>query len=180
MVYVFLAEGFEEVEALTPVDVLRRAEIDVKTVGINSNIIRGSHKIPVITDLDINEIKPDDSIEMIILPGGMPGTLNLESNEKVIEFIDYCNDNEKYISAICAAPSILGHKRLLNGKKATCFPGFESELEGAEYTGESVVRDGRITTAKGAGVALEFALCLVSVLKGKDAADKLRASLQCK
>lgn len=180
MVYVFLAEGFEEVEALTPVDLLRRAEVEVKTVGINSNIIRGSHKIPVITDLDINEIEPDDSLDMIVLPGGMPGTLNLEADKKVIEFIDYCNDNGKYISAICAAPSILGHMGLLKGKKATCFPGFESELEGAEYTGESVVRDGLITTAKGAGVALEFALCLVSILKGRNAADKLKASLQCR
>lgn len=179
MVYVFLAEGFEEVEALTPVDILRRAEIEVKTVGINSSVIRGAHGIPVITDLDINEIEPDESVEMIVLPGGMPGTRNLEENEKVIKFIDYCADNGKQISAICAAPSILGHKGLLKGKKATCFPGFESELEGAEYTGSSVVTDGLITTAKGAGVAIEFALCLVSILKGKDTAESLEASLQC-
>lgn len=179
MVYVFLAEGFEEVEALTPVDILRRAEVDVKTVGINSSVIRGSHNIPVITDLDINETEPSDEIDMIVLPGGLKGTLNLEKCEKVSEFIEYCNKNNKYISAICAAPSILGHKGLLSGKKATCFPGFEKELEGAEYTGEPVVVDGIFTTARGAGVALQFALSLVKTLKGKETADRIAASVQC-
>lgn len=180
MVYVFLAEGFEEVEALAPVDILRRSGIEVKTVGINSNIIRGSHSIPVITDLDINEIEPDESVEMIVLPGGMPGTLNLEANDKVLSFIDYCFENDIYISAICAAPSILGHKGILKGKKATCFPGFESELSGAEVTEELVVNDGKITTAKGAGAAVKFGLTLISILAGKEKADALEASLQCK
>lgn len=180
MVYVFLAEGFEEVEALAPVDILRRSGIDVKTVGINSNIIRGSHSIPVITDLDINEIEPDESIDMIVLPGGMPGTLNLEANEKVLSFIDYCVANDIYISAICAAPSILGHKGILKGKKATCFPGFESELNGATVTEDLVVNDGKITTAKGAGAAVKFGLALVSLLSGKEKAEALKASLQCK
>lgn len=180
MVYVFLAEGFEEVEALAPVDILRRSGIEVRTVGINSNIIRGSHSIPVITDLDINEIEPDDNIEMIVLPGGMPGTLNLEANEKVQSFIDYCTENDKYISAICAAPSILGHKGLLNGKTATCFPGFEKELQGATLSSEFVVNDGKITTAKGAGAAIKFGLMLSSLLAGKEKADALEASLQCK
>lgn len=180
MVYVFLAEGFEEVEALAPVDLLRRCGVDVKTVGINSSIIRGSHAIPVITDLDINEIEPDESIDMIVLPGGMPGTLNLESNEKVLSFIDYCVKNNIYISAICAAPSILGHKGLLDGKKATCFPGFEKELSGAIVTDKLVVNDGKITTAKGAGAAVKFGLMLVSLLLGKEKADALEASLQCK
>ncbi len=180
MVYVFLAEGFEEVEALAPVDLLRRSGIDVKTVGINSNIIRGSHAIPVITDLDINEIEPDKSIEMIVLPGGMPGTLNLEANKKVLSFIDYCCENDIYISAICAAPSILGHKGILKGKKATCFPGFEKELDGATVLPDLVVNDGKITTAKGAGAAVKFGLKLVSLLAGKEKALSLEASLQCK
>lgn len=180
MVYVFLAEGFEEVEALAPVDILRRSGIEVKTVGINSNIIRGSHSIPVITDLDINEIEPDESVDMIVLPGGMPGTLNLEANEKVLSFVDYCVENDIYISAICAAPSILGHKGILKGKRATCFPGFESELIGATVTKELVVNDGKITTAKGAGSAVKFGLMLVSLLAGKEKADALEASLQCK
>lgn len=180
MVYVFLANGFEEVEALAPVDILRRADVEVKTVGIGSNIIRGSHGIPVITDLDSNEIKLDESIEMIVLPGGMPGTVNLEANDNVQKAIDFCIDNNKYISAICAAPSILGHKGILDGKNATCFPGFENELGKACYSDELVVNDGKITTAKGAGAAVKFGLKLVELLVSKEKSEALEASLQCK
>lgn len=180
MVYVFLAEGFEEVEALAPVDILRRAEIEVKTVGIGSNIIRGSHGIPVIADLDTNEIILDDNIEMIVLPGGMPGTVNLEKNENVSRAIDFCLKNDKFISAICAAPSILGHKGILDDKKATCFPGFENELGKAVYCSDLVVNDGKITTAKGAGAAVKFGLKLVELLVSAAKAEALEASLQCK
>lgn len=180
MVYVFLANGFEEIEALTPVDILRRADVEVQTVGIGSNIIRGAHGIPVITDLDANEIKLDEKIEMIILPGGMPGTVNLEGNGNVQKAIDFCLNNNKYISAICAAPSILGHKGILDGKNATCFPGFENELGKACYSDELVINDEKITTAKGAGAAVKFALKLVELLVSKDKSDALEASLQCK
>ncbi len=180
MVYVFIAEGFEEVEALAPVDILRRAEVEVKTVGIGSNIIRGSHGIPVITDLDSKEIILDDNLEMIVLPGGMPGTINLEANDDVQKAIDFCMDNNIYISAICAAPSILGHKGVLDGKKATCFPGFENELGKACYSNALVVNDGRITTAKGAGAAVKFGLKLVELLVSKEKSEALEASLQCK
>lgn len=180
MVYVFLANGFEEVEALAPVDILRRAEVNVKTVGIGSNIIRGAHDIPVITDLDSNEIELDDNIDMIVLPGGMPGTLNLEENKNVQDAIDFCLENDKYISAICAAPSILGHKGILDDKLATCFPGFEKELGKAKYSEDLVVNDGKITTAKGAGAAIKFGLKLVQLLVSKDKAEALEASLQCK
>lgn len=180
MVYVFLANGFEEVEALAPVDILRRADVEVKTVGIGSNIIRGSHGIPVVTDLDSNEIELNENTEMIVLPGGMPGTVNLEGNENVQKAIDFCVNNNKYISAICAAPSILGHKGVLDGKAATCFPGFEKELGKACYTDKLVVNDGKITTAKGAGAAVKFGLKLVEILVSKDKADALEASLQCK
>ena len=180
MVYVFLANGFEEIEALAPVDILRRAGVEVKTVGIGSNIIRGSHDIPVITDLDSNEIKLDENLKMIILPGGMPGTVNLEANENVQKAIDFCVDNNIYISAICAAPSILGHKGLLDGKSATCFPGFENELGDACYSNKLVVNDGKITTAKGAGAAVKFGLKLVELLISKEKSEALEASLQCK
>lgn len=180
MVYVFLANGFEEVEALAPVDILRRAKVDVKTVGIGSNIIRGAHDIPVITDLDSNEIELDENLDMIVLPGGMPGTLNLEENLNVQNAIDFCIDNDKYISAICAAPSILGHKGILDGKSATCFPGFEKELGEANYSDELVVNDGKITTARGAGAAVKFGLKLVELLVSKDKAEALEASLQCR
>lgn len=180
MVYVFLANGFEEIEALAPIDILRRAEIDVKTVGIGSNIVRGAHNIPVITDLDSNEVELNDNIDMIVLPGGMPGTLNLEENDNVQKAIDFCLIKDKYISAICAAPSILGHKGILDRKRATCFPGFEKELGKANYSDDLVVNDGKITTAKGAGAALKFGLKLVELLVSKDKAEALEASLQCK
>ena len=180
MIYVFLAEGFEEIEALTPVDLLRRCELDVKTVGINSNIIRSSRGIPVITDLDANEIVLDDKLQMIVLPGGMPGTLNLEKSQKVQDAIDFCVKNDIYIAAICAAPSILGHKGLLDNKKATCFPGYESELKGAELSEDLVCKDGKIITGKGAGASIEFSLALVETLISKERAELLKGSLQCK
>lgn len=180
MIYVFLADGFEEVEALTPVDILRRAGKEVCTVGIGSQIIKGSHGISVVCDSDNGIFKCDDNVEMIILPGGMPGTLNLEADKTVQEAIDYCIDNDKYIAAICAAPSVLGHKGILVGKNATCFPGFEKELTGASYTGELVTVDGNIITGKGAGAAMKFALKLAEIMTTVEKAHSLEASLQCK
>lgn len=156
MIYVFLAQGFEEIEGLTPVDLLRRCELDVITVGIGGSIIRGSHNIPVFCDIQDNELVLDKNIEMIILPGGMPGAINLESSKKVQEAIDFCISENIPIAAICAAPSILGHKGILEGKKAVCFEGFESQLKGATVLDDSVCVDGNIITARGAGVALEF------------------------
>lgn len=179
MVYVFFAKGFEEIEALTVVDYLRRAEMEVFTVGIGGKIITGSHNIPVFCDLDESEVAVSDDIEAIVLPGGMPGTLNLEANKTVNEFIDFCSKNDKYICAICAAPSILGHKGLLNGRKACCFPGFEDELEGAEVSSDFVSTDGKYITAKGMGAAIEFSREIVSRLLNKHTADRIKASLQC-
>ncbi len=178
MVYVFLAEGFEEVEALTPVDVLRRCGVDVKTVGVGGKTITGSHKIPVTADLTENEVT-FDGLDAVILPGGMPGTLNLEANSTVQKFIDYAAENDLYICAICAAPSILGHKGILNGKNATCFPGFEKDLLGAKVKSDLAVADGKIITGKGAGAAMEFALLIAEKICGKEVSDKTRKSLQC-
>ena len=121
MIYAFLAEGFEETEAVTPIDLLRRSGKKVITVGVGDNIIMGSHGIPVVTDTIAQEAPLTDELEMIILPGGMPGTLNLEKSEYVQAAIDFCTANNKYIGAICAAPSILGHKGLLKGRKAVCY-----------------------------------------------------------
>lgn len=180
MIYCFLANGFEEVEALTPVDCLRRCEVDVKTVGIGSNIITGSHGVSVLTDLVGEEIELNDNLEMIILPGGMPGTINLEASPIVKETIKFCADNNKIIGAICAAPSILGHMGLLEGKKATCFPGFESQLAGAEISSELACCDGNIITAKGAGAALQFSEKLIEKLISEERAEILMGSLQCK
>ncbi len=178
MVYVFLAKGFEEIEALTVVDYLRRAEMEVYTVGIGGKIITGSHNIPVFCDLDEKETT-FDNLDAIVLPGGMPGTLNLEANETVNKFIDYCASNNKYICAICAAPSILGHKGLLKGRKACCFPGFEEELDGAEVSRDFVCTDDKYITAKGMGAAIEFSRAIVTELLDHKTADRIKLSLQC-
>lgn len=180
MVYCFLADGFEEIEALATVDILKRAQIEVKTVGIGSNVIRGAHGISVVTDVIDSDINLDSSLEAVILPGGMPGTLNLQKNDNVNLAIDYAVSKKLLVCAICAAPLILGHKGILAGKKATCYPGFEKDLQGAEVTGEHVVKDGNIITAKGAGVAVDFALEIVAFLKNRDLSDEINASIQSK
>ena len=179
MIYCFLADGFEEVEALSPVDMLIRAEKEVKLVGVGSQYITGSHNITVKADITDDEITLDGSLEAVILPGGMPGTLNLENNTNVQKAIDYCAENGIYLCAICAAPSILGHLGILDGKKATCFPGFEKELKGADYTGTHTVTDGNVITAKGAGCAIEFGHAIVFLAVSKDAADKVIGDMQC-
>ena len=180
MVYVFLADGFEEMEALAPVDILRRAGVQVKTVGVTGETVEGAHGISVKADLSINDISLDDKLEMIVLPGGMPGTVNLENNDNVQKAVDYCVNTDKFIGAICAAPKILGNKGILMGREATCFPGFEDELKGAKLCHSTVVVDGKIVTAKGAGVALDFGLKLVEMLVSYEKAKSLKESLQCK
>lgn len=173
MVYMFLANGFEEVEALCPLDLLRRAGVNVKTVGIGSLRIVGAHNICVEADI-IDSDFCYDAVDMVILPGGMPGTLNLEASNTVQSAIDRANTEKAYIAAICAAPSILGKKGLLNGKEATCYPGFEDKLLGATISQNRVVKDRNIITAAGMGVALDFGLALVGVLCGDDVKDKIR------
>lgn len=166
MVYVFLANGFEETEAIVPVDILRRGGLEVKTVGVTGMCITGAHGISVNSDLEIKDAEYAN-LDAVVLPGGMPGTVNLEASSDVKRFIDYAADNGKIIGAICAAPSILGHKGLLKGKKATCFTGFEDELIGAEVKSEPVIRDGNIVTGRGAGCAFEFAAELLSAIKSE-------------
>lgn len=173
MVYLFLANGFEETEALVPLDILRRAKIEVKTVGIDSNTIVGSHGISVNCDTINNDLLLD-GLQGIILPGGLPGATNLEADITVQNIIDYCANNNLLISAICAAPQILGHKGLLNGKNAICYPGFEKELTGANVINQKVVRDGNIITACGAGAAFEFGFEILAYLTDKATADALK------
>ena len=173
MVYMFLANGFEEVEALCPLDLLRRAGVQIKTVGVGSKMIRGAHSVSVEADMldcDFCDGNPD----MIILPGGMPGTLNLDSCDAVHKAIDNALANNAYIAAICAAPSILGKRELLCDKEAICYPGFEDSLKGAKISSKKVVRDGKFITAAGMGVALEFGLELVKLLCGEDKANELK------
>lgn len=177
MIYVFLADGFEECEALVPIDILRRANISVKTVGVGSKNITGSHGITVACDFTENEAVKED-LNGIILPGGMPGTLNLEKSDTVQSFIDYSANNNLLIGAICAAPSILGHKGLLKGKKATCFTGFEKALIGAEVSDTPVVRDENIVTAYGAGAAFPFGFALLEALTDKVTAEALKKQMR--
>lgn len=179
MIYVFLADGFEETEAIAPIDMLRRAELDVVTVGIKNDAVKSSHGIPVLCDMTDMQVELDERLEMIVLPGGMPGTLNIEANPVVRASIDYCVKNNIPIGAICAAPSILGKMGLLEGKEAICFPGYEKFLTGAKLSDKKVVTDGIFTTAAGAGMAIEFGLELVKVLCGKERSDSVRAAIQC-
>ena len=180
MVYVFLADGFEEMEALAPVDILRRAGVEVCTVGVGSEIVSGSHTIAVKTDITVDKIVLDNNLDMIVLPGGMPGTLNLEANPDVLAAVDFCADNNRYIAAICAAPTIPGHKGLLKDRYAICFPGYEKDLVGAMISGRTVAVDGKYITAKGAGCSIKFGLKLVELLCSKTKANTLEANLQCK
>lgn len=179
MVYVFLADGFEEMEFTIPVDILRRAGVDVTTVGIGKKLITGAHDIKIQADILDKEIIKQD-FEMIVLPGGMPGSTNLDQSDIVDKFISTAVEKDKYIAAICAAPFVLGKRDILQGKNAVCFPGFEKYLNGAIIVDQSVVVDGKIITAKGAGVAFEFGLELVKLLKGEDISKKLKENMQCK
>ena len=160
-------------------DMLRRAKLDVTTVGVTGKIVTGSHRIPVTADITAEELQIGADMEMIVLPGGMPGTLNEEASETVQAAIDYCAKNDRWIGAICAAPSILGHKGLLQGKTATCYTGFENDLLGAEIGSDGVIQDGKYITARGAGVAVDFGLELVGAMLGKEAQAQIRASILC-
>lgn len=177
MIYVFLADGFEETEAIAPIDMLRRAKKEVVTVGVTGKVVTSSHGVPVTADITQDEIQLNDQLEMIVLPGGMPGTLNEEASEQVQAAITYCAEQNRYLTAICAAPSILGHRGLLNGKHDVCYPGFESALTGAEVGTEGVVQDGNIITARGAGVAIDFGLALVAALCGAEKSAEIRKGI---
>ncbi|MBQ7542028.1 MAG: DJ-1/PfpI family protein [Clostridia bacterium] len=179
MIYLFLANGFEEVEALAPLDILRRAGQEIVTVGVSGRTITGSHGIPVVCDRTAEEIAgrlPD----VVILPGGMPGTKNLGASSIVCNTVRSVFERGGLVCAICAAPSVLGSLGVLQDRKATCFPGFEQALLGADVSADSVVRDDNVITAKGAGVALEFGFAITAALCGEQKATSLRESMQCK
>ena len=173
MVYVFLADGFEEIEALTPVDLLRRAGVRVTTLGVGGKWeIVGSHGITVTADAPDTAFD-DNAPQMIVLPGGMPGAANLDASPIVAAALEKAASSGGFLAAICAAPMVLGHRGYLAGKQATCYPGFENELKGAETRRAPVVRDGNVITGAGMGVATEFALALVEALCGGDKAAAL-------
>lgn len=178
MVYVFLAQGFEELEAIAPIDLLTRAGIKVLTLAVGGSLkVRGSHGIEIVADGFASDFQDCRDVELIILPGGMPGTVNLNESEEVQRLISSALEGDTRIAAICAAPSVLGLRGLLEGKRAVCYPGFENKLNGATVCDERVVTDGRFTTAKGAGAAVEFGLELVSLLRGADVAEKIKNAI---
>lgn len=172
-IYVFLADGCEEIEALTPVDIFRRAGEDVETVSImGRREVTGSHKITIQADKKIEDGTFDDG-DLLFLPGGMPGTLNLGANEQLKELILSYNRQGKRLAAICAAPSVLGGLGVLEGKQAVCFPGFEEQLKGAEVLRVPAVTSDNVTTGRGMGAAVDFALEVLKQLQGADAAAQM-------
>ena len=178
MIIVLLADGFEEIEALTPGDMLRRCGLNVKTVGVSGRAVTGAHGICVVCDLlpedvDLNNVKT------VILPGGMPGTINLDSSAFTGEAIDKVFYRGGKVAAICAAPLILGRRGMLKGRRVTCYPGFEQELSGATVVDDGVVTDGNIITARGMGVATEFAEEIITQLLGKEKAREISLAI-CK
>lgn len=176
-VFLFLAEGFEEIEAIAAIDIFRRASIDLTTVSIKNELqVTGAHGVTVIADKLFSEVDYKGN-DLLFLPGGLPGTTNLDNHNGLKELIRNQFLNGDKIAAICAAPSILGKMELLKGKEAICYPGFEAQLIEAQISDSKIVKSGTIHTAKAAGVAIQFALKLVEELKGKDVADSISKAI---
>lgn len=173
---VLLADGFEEIEAITVIDVLRRAEIEVHTLGLAGREVRGAHGIPVIADRTVAD-GARETWDAVILPGGLPGATNLRDDAGVRDLVQRQNAAGRTVAAICAAPIVLGAAGVLEGRRATCYPGFEGELRGATHTTERVVADGNVVTSRGPGTALEFALALSERLAGAKTAAGLREGM---
>lgn len=177
-VLVFLAEGFEEVEALTTVDYLRRADIGVDTVSITEDkTVKGAHDIIVTADKTISDLKSVDGYNGVVIPGGMPGATNLRDNRSVIDIVKQLNEKEKLVAAICAGPIVLKEAGIINDKEITSYPGFEDQLEGCKYCEEAVVRDGNIITARGPSIAADFAIEIIRYLMGKDKIAQLKKEI---
>ena len=179
MVLLFLADGFEEIEALTQVDYLRRAGVEIVTVGLNGSFATGTRKIIVKADTTIDEIDYTDDVEMVILPGGLGGMNAIKSDEKACSIVKKAEKDGKYVTAICASPTIFAHLDMVKGKKCVCYPGMEDELvaAGGIYVNEPVVTDGKMITARAAGASEEFSFELIRVLCGKDKAEEVRKSI---
>lgn len=172
-----LATGFEEIEAVTIIDVLRRAGIEIISLFLDVNPVEGAHGISIVADSHIDNVKGPD-VSGIVLPGGMPGSDNLKNDYRIIEHINHVHTKGGIVAAVCAAPLVLGHAGILWGKKATCFPGFEHFLRGAEIIDLPVVTDDNIITGRGPGCALPFALEIVNRIASIDMARSLKDSMQ--
>jgi len=177
-VAVHFAPGFEEVEGLTVVDILRRANIQTVMVGVhNEKVVEGSHGIKIVVDKLLEEVDYE-KLDMIVLPGGQPGTKNLEANDEFRKKIIECDLDEKYIASICAGPSIIGKMGFLEDREATCYPAVKDTLFGAKYRDDlPVIVDGRFITSRGLGTAIDFSLKLVEILESKEEVEKIREAI---
>lgn len=176
MVYVLLGTGFEEMEAIAPIDLLRRAGIGVITVGINGQTINGSHGIPVTADITVENWDARD-LDMVVLPGGLGGVASIKACPKALEIVHQAYDNGRFVAAICAAPTILAQLGITDGKEAVCYPGFEENMGSARMQDTAFVRGGNVITGASAGCAIPFALALIAALRGEDAAQQVRKQI---
>ena len=173
MVYVLLGKGFEETEAVTPVDLLRRADIPVLTVGIGGNVIEGSHKIPIVADITIEQMDLTQ-MDALVLPGGLGGVASIMASDAAMDAVRFAYENNITLGAICAGPTILASLGILDGKNATCYPGCEDKMGKANILPHAAVTDGTIITGTSAGCALPFGLALIAALKGEAEMQRIR------
>ena len=173
MVYMLLGTGFEETEAITPLDLLRRAGVEVLTVGINGKTVYGGHNIGIAADITLEEMDLTD-VEMVVIPGGLGGVASIRACAPAMDALKFANDNGKFVAAICAGPTVLADLGITDGKNATCYPGCEDGMGSANMVeGKAAVRDGRIITGTSAGSAVPFGLALVEALKGAETAEAI-------
>lgn len=176
MVYVLLGTGFEETEAIAPIDLLRRADIPVLTVGVDGKTVTGSHGIPLVADIEISQMDLTD-MDMIVLPGGLGGVATARSSQSAMDALRFAWDNDKYVAAICAGPTVLADLGITDGKQATCYPGCEGGMGAASMVNAACVQDGKLITGASAGCAIPFGLKLVEALKGADTAARIAAQI---
>lgn len=173
MVYLLLGTGFEETEAISPLDLLRRAGVAVQTVGVNGKVIVGSHGIPITADIELGEVDVTE-VEMVILPGGLGGVTSVRASEAALELLRFAWENDKYVAAICAGPTVLADLGITTGRNATCYPGCEENMGCAFVDAEAAcVQDEKLITGASAGCAIPFGLMLVEVLKGEAEARRI-------
>ena len=176
MVYMLLGTGFEETEAIAPLDLLRRAGVEVATVGLNGKVIYGSHKIGVEADMEIGEMDLTN-LDMIVLPGGLGGVASIRACQSALDAVSFAWNNGKFVAAICAGPTVLADLGITDGKNATCYPGCEGQMGNANMVHAAAVRDGNVITGTSAGCAVPFGLALIAALKGQEAADAIEKQI---
>ena len=176
MVYVLLGTGFEETEAITPIDLLRRANVDVLTVGIQGKLVYGGHHIGIEADITIDQMDLTQ-LDMIVLPGGLGGVKSIRESAAAMDAIRFASENNKLVAAICAGPTILAQLGITDGLDAVCYPGCEADMGSANMVTAPCIRSGNVITGTSAGCALPFGLALISALKGQEEADRIAKQL---